>query len=226
MSSFLVNLTTKDRTATQLASVNRLLLTQCLDCDLDIAGSLAAVDEVTRGRLLPLCYAADILAGIFRAQVLQLEQVHVDALFAHSHLTGGLPGDIIGAQIRHGTGAHHGHRWAAEDPRHREETLGDILRLNGAAKLQRLTGREGPSLRAHLDAEIPVWKKGKQMKTTRLKANKCTEISIKAARNRSAQCCFIFLVSWTCITQEKEVKKTEQWVVEVGFDVFRKAMGQ
>lgn len=100
----------KDRTAPPLALMNRLLLTECLDGDLDVAGSLAAVNEVSRGRFLPFSYTADILPGVFRLQVLQLEEVHVLALLAHGHLTGGLPGNVIRAQDRHGTGAHHGHR--------------------------------------------------------------------------------------------------------------------
>ena len=90
--------------------MNRLLLTKWLDCDLDVARPLAAVDEVSSGRLLPLRHATDIFPGVFGAQVLQLEEVHVGALFAHGHVTGGLAGDVIGAQDRHGTGAHHGHR--------------------------------------------------------------------------------------------------------------------
>lgn len=90
--------------------MNRMLLTEWLDCDLDIARPLAAVDEVSGGCLLPLCHTADVLPSIFRAEVLQLEQVHVGTLFTYGHLTSSLTGDIIGAQDRHGTGSHHGHR--------------------------------------------------------------------------------------------------------------------
>lgn len=136
--------------------MSRLLLTEWLDADLDIARPLAAVNEVSRGRLLSLCHATDIFPSIFGVEMLQFEQMHVGALFTHRHVSGCLSGDIIGAQDWHGTGAHHGHRRAAEDPRHREKTLWHILSLDGAAKLQRLTGREGPSVCAHLDAEVSI----------------------------------------------------------------------
>lgn len=136
--------------------MSRLLLTEWLDGDLDIARPLAAVNEVSRWRFLSLCHATDILSSIFGVEMLQFEQVHVGALLTHRHVSGCLSGDVIGAQDWHGTGAHHGHRRAAEDPRHRKKTLWHILSLDGAAKLQRLTGREGPSLRAHLDAEVSI----------------------------------------------------------------------
>lgn len=153
-SSFLVPWTSEDNQSTGLMS--RLLLTERLDGDLDVARPLAAVNEVSRGRLLPLRHPADVFPGVFEVEMLQFEQVHVGALLAHRHVSGCLSGDVIGAQDRHGTGAHHGHRRAAEDPRHREKPLWHILGLDGAAKLQRLTGREGPSVRAHLDAEVSI----------------------------------------------------------------------
>lgn len=159
-------MTTKDRKS---QPTNRRLLTELLDCDLDVAGPLAAVDEVSCRRLLPLRHAADVFPGIFGTKVLQLEQVDIGTLLSHGHVTGCLTGNVLGAQGRHGVWAHHGHRWAAEDPRHREETLRDILGLDGAAKLQRLTGREGPPLRAHLDAEVPIWVRKKYRTEIRFK---------------------------------------------------------
>lgn len=154
-SPFFVSWRSKDNQYTGFMS--RLLLTKWLDADLDIAWPFAAVNEVSRGRLLSLCHATDIFPGVFGLEVLQFEQMHVGVLFTHRHVSGCLSGGIIGAQDWHGTGAHHGHRRAAEDPRHREKTLWHILSLDGAAKLQRLTGREGPSIRAHLDAEVSIW---------------------------------------------------------------------
>lgn len=153
-SPFFLSWRSKDNQYTGFMS--RLLLTKWLDADLDIARPFAAVNEVSRGRLLSLCHATDIFPGVFGLEVLQFEQMHVGALFTHRHVSGCLSGGIIGAQDWHGTGAHHGHRRAAEDPRHREKTLWHILSLDGAAKLQRLTGREGPSIRAHLDAEVSI----------------------------------------------------------------------
>lgn len=136
--------------------MRRLLLTEWLNADLDIARPLAAVNEVSRGCLLSLCHTTDIFPGIFGVEMLQLEQMHVGALFTHRHVSGCLSGNIFRTQHWHGTGAHHGHLRAAEDPRHREKALWHILSLDGAAKLQRLTGREGPSVRAHLDAEVSI----------------------------------------------------------------------
>lgn len=136
--------------------MSRLLLTELLDGDLDVARPLATVNEVSRRCFLSLRHATDVFSGIFGLQVLQFEQMHVGALFTHRHVTSGLSGDVIGAQDWHGTGAHHGHRQAAEDPRHRKKALRHVLSLDGAAELQRLAGREGPSVRAHLDAEVSI----------------------------------------------------------------------
>ena len=78
--------------------MSRLLLTEWLDADLDIARPLAAVNKVSSGRLLSLGHTTDVFPGIFGLEMLQFEQMHVGALFTHRHVSGCLSGDIFRAQ--------------------------------------------------------------------------------------------------------------------------------
>ena len=134
------------------------LLTERQDSDGDVLWPLALlVDEVPCHGLLPLSHPAVVLATVLKAEAVDLQHKNVVAFFGYLELAQGLTLGKLVVEHRHGVGPQAGDEGAVEGPGDGEVAIRDVLRLQDAPKLHRLTHDVRPLLRLQSHAELLIW---------------------------------------------------------------------
>lgn len=139
------------------------LLTERQDSDGDVLWPLALlVDEVPCHGLLPLSHPAVVLATVLKAEAVDLQHKNVVAFFGYLELAQGLTLGKLVVEHRHSVGPQAGNKRAVEGPGDGEVAVRDILRLQDAPKLHRLTHDVRPLLCLQPDAELLIWEETDQ----------------------------------------------------------------
>lgn len=148
--------------------IGKSLLTEWQDSDGDVLWPLALlVDEVSRHSLLPLSHPAVVLAAILKAEAVDLQHKNVVTFFGYLELAQGLTLGKLIVEHWHSIGSQAGDEGAVEGPGDREVTVRDILCLQDAPKLHRLTHDVCPLLRFQPDTELLIWGETHQLTSAR-----------------------------------------------------------
>lgn len=116
------------------------LLTKGEDYDGDVLGTLALlVNEFPGHGFLSLSHPAVVFPAIFLAEVVDLQHKDTVALFGHFKLSPGFPVSKFTVEDRHSVRAHGGDERAVEGPGDSKVTVGDVLSLQDASELHRLS---------------------------------------------------------------------------------------
>lgn len=137
--------------------MGKSLLTERQDSDGDVLWPLALlVDEVPSHCLLPLGHPAVVLAAVLKAEAVDLQHKNIVTFFGYLELALGLAlGELI-VEHRHGVGSQTGDEGAVEGPGDGEVAVRDILCLQNATKLHRLTHNIRPFLCLQPDTELLI----------------------------------------------------------------------
>lgn len=132
-------------------------LTDGEDYDGDVLRTLALlVDEFPGDRLLPLRHTTVVFPAVFLAEVVDLQHEDTVALFGHFKLSLGFPMGKFTVEDRHGIRPHAGDERAVEGPGNGEVSIGNVLSLQDASELHRLTHRVQPLLCLQPNGELLV----------------------------------------------------------------------
>lgn len=136
----------------------RSLLTERQDGDGDVLWPFALlVNEVPCHSLLPLSHPAVVLATVLKAEAVDLQYKNIVTFFGYLELAQSLTLGKFIVKHRHSVWPQTSDERAVKGPGDGEEAVRDVLCLQDAPKLHRLTHDVHPLLCLQPDAELFIW---------------------------------------------------------------------